>query len=226
MDKDDRDDIGSSGKSVALETRTRDEGGRRCSPSVARNRAAITEVMAIHMPVSGHILEIASGTGEHGAYFTDTFPDLDWTYSDLDEMSMDSQRAWARQAVSFERLHGPLEIDARRKDWGIDTAPYDGLFCANMIHIAPFSAAEGLLAGAGRILGLGGRLLIYGPFARRGVIAPSNEQFDGDLKRRDPEWGVRDLDREILPLAEAGSLELVEAIEMPANNLSVVFEKI
>lgn len=94
-----------------------------------------------------------------------------------------------------------------------------------MIHIAPFEAAQGLIAGAGRLLRPGGRLMLYGPFARDGDIAPSNARFSEDLKRRDPSWGVRDLDREIQPLAKSAGLSLIHVMEMPANNLSVVFQR-
>jgi len=94
-----------------------------------------------------------------------------------------------------------------------------------MIHISPFAVAEGLFAGAGRVIKPGGKLMLYGPFARRGDIAPSNARFSEDLQRRDPSWGVRDLDLEILPLANAGGLAISNVINMPANNLSVIFEK-
>ncbi|WP_084419377.1 DUF938 domain-containing protein [Henriciella litoralis] len=223
-----QDDIGSSGKSVALEARETAEDGRRYSPSAARNKDVLADVIAANMPVAGHILEIASGTGEHGAHFVSRFPSLQWSYTDLDEMSLASQRAWARLAEGAERLHGPLKVDASQDHWGEAENPstYDGLFCANMIHIAPFAAARGLLTGAGRLLRTGGRLMLYGPFAREGQIAPSNARFSEDLQRRDPDWGVRDLDLDIVPIAEAASLCLFDVIEMPANNLSVIFEKI
>lgn len=225
MAGEDKDDIGSSGKSVALEHRGTGEDGRRFSPSVARNAEPIAEVFAAHMPVSGRVLEIASGTGEHGAFLTDRFGDLRWIYSDLDKMSRASQAAWVRHAGPEGRLFGPHAIDASAGHWGAveDLAPLDGIFCTNMVHIAPFAAAEGLIAGAGRLLARGGKLFLYGPFARNGDIAPSNARFSEDLKRRDPSWGVRDLDRDIVPLANAAGLELVDVVSMPANNLSVIF---
>ncbi|WP_018147434.1 DUF938 domain-containing protein [Henriciella marina] len=223
----DQDDIGASGKSVALENRNTGEDGRRYSPSAARNRDAIADVLAAHMPVDGHILEIASGTGEHGAAFTDRFESLHWTYSDLDEISLSSQTAWVDHTDRGGRLGGPLRLDASKSHWGEaeSLADLNGIFCANMIHIAPFEAAEGLIAGAGRLLPPGGKLFIYGPFARDGAIADSNARFDSDLKRRDESWGVRDLDREVVPLAQSAGLTLHKVIEMPANNLSVIFQK-
>ena len=224
----DRDDIGSTGKSVALENRGTGEDGRRYSPSVARNIGPIIEVFAAHMPVDGRVLEIASGTGEHGAHLTGTFPGLTWTYSDVDAMSRQSQAAWVRHGNEAGRLSGPLEIDASAAHWGAieEGPPVDAIFCTNMVHIAPFAATEGLIAGAGRLLAPGGKLFLYGPFARRGEIAPSNARFSEDLKRRDPDWGVRDLDLDLLPLAAAAGLELSDRVEMPANNLSVIFTRV
>lgn len=224
---DDRDDIGSAGKSVALEPRDTREDGRRFSPSAARNREPIAEVFARVMPLDGRVLEIASGTGEHGAWMTERFDALRWIYSDLDEMSRDSQRAWLQLSPSGGRLSGPHAINASADDWGeVEAlAPLDGIFCANMIHIAPFEAAEGLLRGAGRLLRPGGKLFLYGPFARNGAIAESNARFSEDLKRRDPAWDVRDLDRELMPLANAAGLALEAVIDMPANNSSVIYRR-
>ena len=221
------DDIGSSGKPVALEARETGEDGRRFSPSTARNKAPVGIVFSEHMPGDGKVLEIASGTGEHGAHLVALLPELQWIYSDVDALSRSSQAAWVRHDDHGGRLSGPLVIDASKADWAdAETlAPFDGIFCANMVHIAPFEVAEGLLAGAGRLLLSGGMLFLYGPFARAGEIAESNARFSEDLKRRDPSWGVRDLDRELLPLANAAGLQLHQVIEMPANNLSVIFRK-
>ena len=215
-----------SGQPLALEKRDTTEDGRRFSPSIGRNKDVVRDAFLRVMPVQGSILEIASGTGEHGAHITAAAPDLAWTYSDIDPVSQASHAAW-RDHDGHQRLSGPLTVDTTADHWGdAETqAPWDGLFCANMIHIAPFAAAIGLISGAGRLLRPGGRLLIYGPFARDGDIAPSNARFSEDLKRRDPSWGVRDLDLDILPLAQRAGLELLKVIDMPANNFSVVFEK-
>lgn len=216
-----------SGQPLALEARAELEDGRRFSPSIGRNKDVVRETFLSLMPRAGHVLEIASGTGEHGAHITEAAPDLIWTYSDIDAASQASQTAW-REFVQHERLRGPLTVDTTAPDWGEaeSGAPYEAMFCANMIHIAPFAAAEGLLAGAGRLLRPGGRLMIYGPFARDGDIAPSNARFSHDLQRRDPSWGVRDLDVDLVPLAEKGGLTLHHAQDMPANNLSVIFERV
>lgn len=224
----DRDDIGSSGKAVALEKRETAADGRRYSPSAGRNKQVISDILGAHMPVNGHILEVASGTGEHGAHFVADHATLRWTYSDIDEISLASQAAWVAHGSFGGRLSGPLKLDASAEDWhnAVTGQEIDAIFCANMIHIAPFEVAKGLIAGAGQLLGQGGRLCLYGPFARNGEIAPSNASFNEDLKRRDPSWGVRDLDREIVPLAEASGLDLKTVIEMPANNLTVLFQKV
>ncbi|MEM9179827.1 MAG: DUF938 domain-containing protein [Pseudomonadota bacterium] len=214
-----------TGQPLALEIRGEMGDGRRFSPSIGRNKDVVRDAFVQHMPGAGRILEIASGTGEHGAHITAAALSLEWTYSDIDADSRASQMAW-RQQVGHDRLHGPLTIDTIQADWGeAEQGPWSGLFCANMIHIAPFEAAIGLLNGAGRLLAPKGRMMLYGPFARSGEIAPSNARFSADLKRRDPSWGVRDLDLDIVPLAEGAGLRLATVEPMPANNLSVVFEK-
>jgi SAM-dependent methyltransferase len=213
-------------KPVALENRDASADGRRYSPSVGRNREPIRDVFAQQVATEGRVLEIASGTGEHGAFLTEALPGLDWTYSDIDPASLESQRAWVR-AAGQGRLRGPLVLDASRADWGEAEAarPWDVVVSANMVHIAPMAAVRGVFAGAGRLLKPGGRLFLYGPFAREGAMAPSNARFSEDLKRRDPDWGVRDLDLDLLPLALQAGLALKGITEMPANNLAVVFER-
>ncbi|RAN35908.1 DUF938 domain-containing protein [Hyphomonas pacifica] len=214
------------GKPVAMEARDQAEDGRRYSPSVARNREPILEVFREHVGETGQVLEIASGTGEHGAFLTEALPQLNWTYSDIDTVSRESQAAWRRAAL-HERLHGPYTVDASAHSWGPVEYPghWDVIVSMNMIHIAPFEVALGLIGGAGRLLKPKGKLFLYGPFARHGEIAPSNAEFSANLKSRDPRWGVRDLDQQIVPLAEEVGLRLQQVIEMPANNLSVVLQR-
>ncbi len=215
-----------TGKPVTLEAQAETRDGRRFSPSASRNQDAVREAFLKHMPSVGRVLEIASGTGEHGAYITAALPDMTWTYSDADPGCLSSQASWAASA-DHDRLRGPCHLDTSAPDWGQAEAqaPYDGLFCANMIHIAPFEAAIGLFAGAGRVLADTGKLFLYGPFVRQGDIAPSNARFDGFLKQRDARWGVRDLEVDILPLAEQNGLVLETIIDMPANNMSVIFTR-
>lgn len=212
-------------KPVALEPRADRGDGRHFAPSTARNREPIRDVFAEQGLTAGNVLEIASGTGEHGAYLTEAFPSLHWTYSDIDAAGRASQQAW-RDAAEQGRLSGPLVIDASTDNWGeVEGQAWDLIVSVNMIHISPFEATEGLLRGAGRLLKPGGHLFLYGPYARNGEIAPSNAAFSENLKSRDPAWGVRDLDAQIVPLAEAAGLSLKAVIDMPANNLSVIFRR-
>ncbi len=213
-------------KPVAMEPRADGGDGRRFAPSTARNKDPIREVFATQGLTAGQVLEIASGTGEHGAFLTEAFPALRWTYSDIDAASRASQMAW-RAAAGHDRLSGPLSIDASTDSWGdAEGQAWDLIVSVNMVHISPFAATEGLLRGAGRLLKPGGHLFLYGPYARNVEIAPSNAAFSENLKSRDPSWGVRDLDRDLLPLASDAGLRLETVVEMPANNLSVIFRRL
>jgi SAM-dependent methyltransferase len=210
---------------VALENRDRDRDGRHYSPSAARNSGPIREVLEKVLPKSGTALEIGSGTGEHVVCFAKALPGLLWQPSDPDPASRASIEAWLA-AEGLTNIRGPVAIDTREASWGVeDDAPFAAVISLNMIHISPWESALGLLAGAGRLLRPEGILYLYGPFMRGGVhTAPSNAAFDADLKRRDPRWGVRDIDDLVREAASHG-LELHEVIEMPANNLSLVFVK-
>lgn len=212
-------------KPVTLEPRPEGEDGRRYSPSTARNREPIRDVFTAHGLTTGNVLEVASGTGEHGAFLTEAFPSLCWTYSDIDPEGRASQKAW-RDAAGHGGLFGPLIIDASSDDWGkVEGKAWDLVVSVNMVHISPFEATEGLLRGAARLLKPGGHLFLYGPYARDGEIAPSNAAFSENLKSRDPAWGVRDLDRQVVPLAEEVGLSLKAVVPMPANNFSVIFQR-
>ena len=192
------------------------------SPSVARNRDPILSILRQVLPRNGTVLEIASGTGEHAAYFAEALPHLMWQPTDRDETALKSIAAH-RSASGLPNLLAPLRLDAATPDWPIERA--DALAAINMVHISPWQATRGLMAGAGRLLPSGGVLYLYGPYKENGAhTAPSNEAFDADLRRRHPEWGVRDLE-EVADLARAHGLELVERIPMPTHNLSLVFRR-
>lgn len=166
------------------------------------------------------VLEIASGTGQHAAFFAERLPHLDWQPSDVDPDYRASIEAW-RVESGLSNVSSPLALDACAADWGV--GPVDAIFNANMIHISPWRVAEGLFAGAGRVLVDGGLLFLYGPFRIGGRdTAPSNAAFDADLRRRNPEWGVRDLERVVETAALQGLVRL-ETNAMPANNQLVVF---
>lgn len=213
------------GRPVALEKRDETNDGRRFSPSAGRNKAVISDTFAELMPHTGHILEIGSGTGEHGVEITSRLPGLHWTFTDYDHTCHSSIAAWMASGAT-DRLNGPVALDAAAADWGaFEAQRFDGFFCANTIHISPFAVATGIFASASRLLTDQGKLLLYGPFARNGDMSEGNARFDSDLKRRDPSWGVRDLERDLVPLAEQWELALEQVKQMPANNLSVVWRR-
>lgn len=192
------------------------------SPSVARNRGPILEILHRVLPKSGVVLEIASGTGEHAVYFAAALPHLRWQPTDRDERALKSI-ATHRTISGLPNLLAPLALDAADSEWSVLHA--DAIVAINMVHISPWRATQGLMAGAGRVLPPGGVLYLYGAYRENGAhTAPSNERFDQDLRRRDPEWGVRDLE-EVSDLADRHGLMLAERIAMPANNLSLVFRR-
>ncbi len=212
---------------TALETRDTADDGRLASPSVARNIDPIIAAFTAMMPHKGVMLEFGSGTGEHATRLASALPDTFWLPGDPDASARRSIAAWTA-ALHLKNVAPPHDLDAASADWPNRLtihAPLSGVVSMNMIHIAPIKAAMGLLSGAGRVLRNGGRLFLYGPFARNGAhTAPSNAEFDASLKSRNADWGVRDLDLEIAPLAKTAGLILVATQAMPANNLSVAFE--
>ena len=195
---------------------------RRQAPAAARNRQPILDVLTPHLPTQGLVLEIASGSGEHIVYFAEALPDLVFQPSDPSPEARASIDDWV-QALALGNVRPALALDAAGDVWPLERA--DTVICCNMIHIAPWEAAVGLIAGAGRILPKGGTLYLYGPYRRSGRhTAPSNEAFDLDLRRRNPAWGVRDLEA-VTALAQAQGFGAPEIIDMPANNLSLVFKR-
>ena len=195
---------------------------KRDAPATARNREPILEVLARWLDGPRRVLEIASGTGQHAVFFAERMPAISWQPSDVDASYLDSITSWAEEA-GLSNLAPPIVLDATSASWPVD--PVDAVFNANMIHIAPWAVAAGLLAGAGRVLVPGGLLFLYGPFRVGGAhTAPSNAAFDESLRARDPEWGVRDLER-VIDTAAASGLEHVETNALPANNQLIVFRR-
>jgi len=189
-------------------------------PHVARNRDPIRDVLRRVLPPSGLVLEIASGSGEHAVFFAKALPSLMWQPSDLDAEALASIAAH-RQRAHEPNLLPPLALDVTAQTWPVAHA--DAIVCCNMIHIAPWAACEGLIAGAARVLPAGGVLYLYGPYKIGGHhTAPGNAAFDADLRARNPAWGIRDL-HEVTALAEQSGFALTETVSMPANNLSVIF---
>ncbi|WP_035993047.1 DUF938 domain-containing protein [Leptolyngbya sp. KIOST-1] len=212
---------------------------RRHAPATERNREPILAVLQRVLPPTGTVLEVSSGTGEHATYFAPRLAPRQWLPSDLAPGARASIAAW--QAVApAANLHAPLALDAAAPLWPVESENFCQLRSApdlkrhpiaavvniNMIHIAPWAAGLGLLAGAGRILPPGGILYLYGPYKQNGQhTAPSNVAFDASLQAQNSDWGVRDLEA-VETAAEAQGLALIETIAMPANNLSVVFRAI
>lgn len=195
---------------------------KRHAPATARNREPLAEVLRAVLPDRGTLLEVASGTGEHAAWFAPLFPNLLWQPSDADPEALASIEAWQADSDAANLLP-PVVLDAASGTWPLDRA--DAILCVNMVHISPWSATLGLLRGAGRLLPAGGPLVLYGPYRRAGVpTAPSNEAFDRSLRSSDPEWGLRELE-EVAAEAEANGLCFERLFEMPANNLTAVFRK-
>jgi hypothetical protein len=205
--------------------------GRLDAPAFHRNHQAISAVLERFLAgKTGNAVEAGSGTGQHVIEFARQFPEITWWPSDLNENHLVSIEAW-RLHSQLANILPPRRIDLSNPAWG-DAMRGEGgpgelltVFCANVIHIAPWQVAEGLVAGAGRYLGEGGTLFLYGPFRRGGKhTADSNEAFDASLRRANPEWGVRDVEAVEALAADAG-LSLVEITEMPANNFTLVFAR-
>lgn len=195
----------------------------RHAPATERNQRPILDVLRRVLPPHGVVLEVASGTGQHAVAFAAALPGVTWQPTDADPTALDSIRAWAAGA-SLTNLAPPLPLDAASAHaWPLARA--DAVVCINMIHIAPWEACQGLMRGAGAVLPEDGVLVLYGPYRLDGRhTAPSNAAFEDWLKAQDPRFGVRDLDA-VRAEAAANGLTLAEIVEMPANNLIVVFRK-
>ena len=189
-------------------------------PHVTRNREPILAVLRRVLPPQGLVLEVASGSGEHAAYFAKRLPSLFWEPTDSDPLALASIAAH-RTAADAPNLLAPLYLDTMSEQWPIERA--DALVCINMIHITPWAASEGLMAGARRILRAGGVVYLYGPYQIDGRhTAQSNQDFDAWLRTQNAQWGVRDL-ADVADLATRHGFALTETVAMPANNLSMIF---
>lgn len=204
--------------------------GRLDAPAFHRNWRPIWSVLARYLQdKTGDVLEIGSGTGQHVVEFARKAPSLTWWPSDPDEIHLRSIAAW-RLDAKLANLRPPACIDVSDPDWGLPSefAPLHqllGIFCANVLHIAPWRVAEGLFAGAARHLRADGRMFVYGPFLRNGRhTAPSNAAFDASLRSANAEWGVRDAN-DVAALAARNGLRMIETVAMPANNLILIFAR-
>lgn len=205
---------------------------RRFAPATQRNREPILKVLRRVLPPTGTVLEVASGSGEHAIFFAPRLKPRQWQPSEAEPILRDSILAWMKEVPS-DNLFPPIPLNVAQSVWSIESAEnplvnlseITAIVAINLIHISPFSATLGLMAGASRVLPVGGILYLYGPYKRGGKhTAPSNESFDEMLQQQNPEWGVRNLE-EVEAVALEKGLSLLEVVEMPANNLSGVFQK-
>jgi hypothetical protein len=200
---------------------------RLYSPATQRNREPILGVLRRVLPTRGAVLEIASGTGEHAVWLAAQLPGLVFQPADPRPEHRASIAAWMASA-GLANLRAPLAVDVTTADWEANAGiPRDlaAILCINMIHIAPWAAALGLLRGAGAALGAGRLLYLYGPYRRGGEhTSASNQAFDRSLRAQDPEWGVRDLEA-VAAAAGGAGFALEEVVPMPANNLSLILRR-
>jgi hypothetical protein len=211
------------------------EDVRQYAPATQRNREPILTVLQKYLPPTGVILEIASGTGEHAVFFAPQLTPRLWLPSDSGEIQLASIAAW-RQQNPFPTMLSPIHLDVIEPEWPQQTMnslwanpsefqTVSAIVNINMIHISPWAATEGLMAGAETLLYQGGILYLYGPYQREGRhTAPSNETFDAMLRSQNPDWGVRHLE-DVVALAQTHHLRWIATIPMPANNFSVIFER-
>jgi hypothetical protein len=205
---------------------------RQYSPATQRNREPILEVLLQVLPPRDTILEIASGSGEHAVFFASKLKTCRWLPTEVDPQLRASIISWI-EIWGGDNIDPPLELDVTERIWPVEKDAFERLHRQpivaivniNMIHISPWSACLGLMAGAGRLLKTGGILYLYGPFKQGGEhTAASNAAFDQYLRAQNPEWGVRNLE-DVVAVAEAQNLTFKQIYQMPANNLSVVFER-
>jgi SAM-dependent methyltransferase len=192
------------------------------SPAAERNKDPILTVLETVLPASGSVLEIASGTGQHVCYFAAGLPGIRWQPSEPDAASRDAIVARVREA-SLPNVETPIALDVHEPRWPV-AASYDAVVCINMIHISPWSATHALCLGAARHLRPHGKLVLYGPYLENGTAVPSNLDFDASLKRRNLEWGLREVG-DVVRVAGLHGLQKQQVVRMPANNLTIVLSK-
>jgi SAM-dependent methyltransferase len=192
------------------------------SASVERNKDPILAVLETVLPESGRVLEIASGTGQHVCFFAAALPGIRWQPTEPDDASREAVSVRVREA-GHANIDPPIALDVLEPLWPL-TGSFDAVLCVNMIHISPWAATHALCRGASRALGARGLLILYGPFLEDGTAVQSNLDFDTSLKRRNSEWGLRDLDA-VTRVANSHGLQRQQVVRMPANNLTVVFAK-
>lgn len=195
---------------------------RIVAPSAERNKGPILDVLKRVLPMRAFVVEIGSGTGQHAIHFAKAMPMITWQPTDFDAEYRESVKQWTA-VEKVDNILPPLALDVRQRPWPV--APADAVVSINMVHVAPWSATTALFEGAADIVRPGGIVFLYGPYTRGGVhTAPSNAQFDASLRAHDPKWGIRDVD-DVTNVAERTGFERREIVQMPANNLSLIFDR-
>ena len=192
------------------------------SPAAERNKEPILTVLETVLPATGHVLEIASGSGQHVCYFAAELPGIRWQPTETDDASREAIVTRVRES-GLGNIEEPVALDVHEPRWPV-AANYDAVLCINMVHIAPWSSTNALCIGAARHLRTHGKLVLYGPYLENGTAVQSNLDFDATLKRRNQEWGLRDLE-DVTRIAALHGLQRQQVVRMPANNLTVVFTK-
>ena len=202
------------------------------SPAAERNKTPILEALRRHLPVEGRLLEIASGTGQHAAWIGPRLPGWEWQPTEVNSAALPTIAAWTR-ALQADNVQAPCLLDVMEPEWPTSDEtlasafqhPFDAVYCANMLHIAPWRACPALMEGAARHLTQDGLLLIYGPFFEADVAtAPGNLAFDASLRSQNPAWGLRDL-AAVKNAAQSAGISLQHRLDMPVNNLLLVFAR-
>ncbi len=192
------------------------------SPAAERNKDPILTVLESVLPKSGNVLEIAAGTGQHVCFFAAALPNIRWQPTEPDAASREAISTRVRES-GLTNVEEPLALDVHEPRWPVE-AQYDAVLCINMIHISPWTSTNALCLGAARHLRTGGKLVLYGPYLEGGTAVKSNLDFDATLKRRNLEWGLRDIE-EVTRTAALHGLQRQQIVRLPANNLTVVFSK-
>jgi len=190
------------------------------SAAAERNKDPILTVLESVLPESGSVLEIASGTGQHVCFFAQALPGIRWQPTEPDETSREAISTRIREAT-LGNVAMPIALDVEEPHWPVHEH-YDAVLCINMIHISPWRATHALFRGAAKLLAPQGKLVLYGPYLENGTAVQSNLDFDASLKRRNAEWGLRELE-EVTRVAAGHNLQREQIVRMPANNLTVVF---
>ncbi len=222
----DVDDLSNCGNWKALADRCLD------APAFHRNHGAIASVLLRLLgDRTGNVIEVGSGTGQHLIAFAAALPNLTWWPSDPAPSHRASIDAW-RSRSGLANVKRPIDLDATALDWKLDetgrptSQEIDAVLVINVLHIAPWPVSPGLMQAAARYLKSDGMLIVYGPFAERGVHkAPSNAAFDAHLRQQNDQWGVRDI-ADLDVAAKTNGLKLAEMLDMPANNTTLVFERV